>query len=779
MKTRPLLVALCSVAAVLVAAGCVTSASRPALMPPPTQSAPGESEDHQRLREEWIEMLHRHAPGLDWRRQDAGFRRVRMRQTLQAIEQLRDHGAGPGAAKRVATSAVSGSWVERGSGNVAGRTLATQYDAVGNQLSLFTHGGNVWRADRSALDWTSPADGTSFTPSRTAGFLERLTGSERLLVAADVPDGIYYSDNGGATWNAATGLTVGNAWYQAALTARDPTSSEVYALRVEYDFGPGSYRPRLYASTNRGAAFSDRGFIGQRDRVALFSPRYGSSTMYLLDDLMLKTITTGTHALVDVGSVTGAAALADGDRTALSGGVDGVGNTFLYVFILRNGAGSTEIYRSLNGGASWETRSPAPSYLFGSNSAETSTRDPSRLYVGGIDAYRSHDGAATWQQVNSWSQYYGLPAARLHADITNFDVFVDGLGIERVFVSTDGGTYESLDGLLTVQNLTLAGMRNGQYYTSYTVRAAPQAILVGAQDQGYQKAKVPLPGVTDFVQTISGDYAHLTSSNAGGRVWMVYPGFVQLDTLPATGNQPDLVSWNFSNANFQDWLFLPPIEADPLNPNRIMLAGGGIGANRHRLLTLTYNGGSITHSEGTFNFASRVTDVQFSRDGLTRYVINDAGQFYRDSGSGFSMRSSGLPDGQFFYGNCILMHATNPATIYVAGAGYSGPGVYRSLTNGDSFTAFDTGLPNTLVYDLATSADGAHLFAATELGPYYYDTGAASWVPIAAPATPDQIYWDVDFIDALQTARFSTYGRGIWDFVVDDPTQLFRNGFEG
>ena len=59
----------------------------------------------------------------------------------------------------------------------------------------------------------------------------------------------------------------------------------------------------------------------------------------------------------------------------------------------------------------------------------------------------------------------------------------------------------------------------------------------------------------------------------------------------------------------------------------------------------------------------------------------------------------------------------------------------------------------------------------------YYDTTASSWVALAAAQTPDQIYWHVDFIDALQTARFSTYGRGVWDFVIG-PSVLFANGFE-
>lgn len=739
-------------------------------LPAPVDSAPGERSDYQQRRREWVETLHRAAPGVDWRAQDAEYRRGALAARMQEVAMLRSAGAGPEVALRVRTRAVSGQWVERGSGNIAGRTLGTEFDVSANRLNVLSHGGNLWRADRTLLNWTSPADGASFTPRGTYGFLERLTGPERLLVLSDAPSGVWRSDDGGATWQAATGFATSNFWYATDFAARDPAGTEVYALRNEFST---SFRPRLYASTNRGSSFSGLGFMAARDQAALFSPRYGSSTMYLLDGLQLYTITPGTHALVPVSTIP-AAALASTHSLTLSGGVEGA-NTFLYAFIGR--ASATEVWRSLDGGGNWTRRTDAPTTLFGLNSAESSTRDPLRVYVGGVDAYRSHDGGQTWQIVNPWQQYYGQEATRLHADVPNFDVFVDGSNVERVYVSTDGGTYESLDGLITVQNLSLAGLRNAQYYGSYTVRTPPYAILVGAQDQGYQKETAPVAGINDFVQVISGDYAHLSSSNNGGNLWMVYPGFVQLDTAPATGNFTALREWQFGVNNFQGWLFLAPLEADPLNPNRVLLAGGGIGANRNRLITLTYNGASISHSEGSQDFGSFVTDVAYSRDGASRYVVNDAGQFWRDSGGGYTLRSSGLPDGQFFYGNCILVHTTTPGTIYVAGAGYSNPGVYRSTNNGDSFAPFATGLPSTLIYHLAMSADGQHLFAATELGPYYYDTATSAWIAIGASAAPDQIWWHVDYIDALQIARFSTYGRGVWDFVLS-LDRLFYSGFE-
>ena len=39
-------------------------------------------------------------------------------------------------------------------------------------------------------------------------------------------------------------------------------------------------------------------------------------------------------------------------------------------------------------------------------------------------------------------------------------------------------------------------------------------------------------------------------------------------------------------------------------------------------------------------------------------------------------------------------------------------------------------------------------------------------------SAPDQTYWSVDFVPEINTARFGTYGRGIWDFVLDENYDL-------
>jgi len=78
------------------------------------------------------------------------------------------------------------------------------------------------------------------------------------------------------------------------------------------------------------------------------------------------------------------------------------------------------------------------------------------------------------------------------------------------------------------------------------------------------------------------------------------------------------------------------------------------------------------------------------------------------------------------------------------------------------------GLPRTLVFELSMSGDEEFIYAATAAGPFVYIAARGLWYPIAGIDAPEQTYWCVDYIEELRTARFGTYGRGLWDFAVTE-----------
>ncbi len=739
----------------------------------PVQELPEKDPRLGQMRREWVETIHRSAPDVDWRREDGRALAQLMTQRQARRLATADKGRAEFQLEGVDLGdGRIGRWFERGSGNQAGRVLATDYDPATGRILTYAHGGQIWRAQRSLLDWTSLNDAAQFVPRATSGFMRRLPGTpERLVIASDRPNGMFFSDDLGQNWTAAQGFPGSNAWYVTGLAVR-AGGNELYLSRNYYDFDSQSWRPKLFASSNRGASFADLGFVGTRDQVSLFSPRYDSSEVYLLNGTQLSRIVAGTQQVQALSKVPLNIAIG-GRSVLLSGGVSNSGEVFLFA-AYANGqtSGSTRLYRSLDGGLSWTSLSDAPTGAFSQNSMVSSSRNPDQVFVGGIDLYRSLNGGQSWQRVNSWTEYYSRPQDRLHADLPELSPFLEQDGTERFFISTDGGLYTSTDALLSVQNLSLNGLNVSQYYGSYTRREAPHHLLLGSQDQGYQKAlDPPVGGILYPFQEVSGDFAHLVSSDGGGNLWFTYPGSAWLDRATgAAGTQSQLASWGFAPNNFSGWLFLPPMLADPQDPTAALLGGGRIGAGEsHRVIRLQWNGSSITATASAQDFGSVITALAADALVVGRlYAVTSARQLWRsnDGGTNWSQLASNLPTHAFFYGQRILSDPVVPNRLYVAGAGYSSPGVLVSNDGGATFSPMTTGLPNTLVYDLAISPDGDWLFAATELGAFLYEQSSQSWLDIGAAGGPAQIYWHVDFVPALQTARFSTYGRGIWDFQI-------------
>jgi len=118
---------------------------------------------------------------------------------------------------------------------------------------------------------------------------------------------------------------------------------------------------------------------------------------------------------------------------------------------------------------------------------------------------------------------------------------------------------------------------------------------------------------------------------------------------------------------------------------------------------------------------------------------------------------------------------TTLGKIYVAGSGYSNPPVFVSIDNGQSFTSISSGIPSTMVYEIAVTTNDEFIFAATDAGPYVYITENNQWYDLGQNTAPNQVYWTVDYDPTTETVRYGTYGREIWDFKITDGLVSIKN----
>jgi len=702
-------------------------------------------------RKEWIEDMHRTAPGVDWRKIDEQTRRDKNLRKLALRKDLINSGKLPAKGKYIETfnnRDLVGYWEEKGSNNLSGRMLTTDYDVANNIIYGASQGNNIWVGDLEG-NWTNSLN--DYIKINNIQMVKVVPNGDqtRLIVVQDSPAIVYYTDDNGITWNTASGFS-SSGRIRRGIIVNDGNYT-MYVVRES------SGNCEIYRSTDLGETFSQIGtFAVSSGKMDMWTPKYGSTTVFFLNRNMLFKFENDDFVLVatfDLDFSINAIS-----KTILTG-CETQSSLYLYAMFRANDI--AYFYQSADGGYNWQYKSQIEGdYLipFTKNSFTCSSLNPLNIYVGGMECFRSFDGGANWTKLNEWWEYYDNMDSMLHADIPGINIFRIGDNFEFVLISTDGGTYASYDDLLTVQNISLTGLRISQYYSTYTHRIDPRIVFAGSQDQGFQRTLNDHGGIMDLTQIISGDYGHIVSGDDGNSVWSVYPGFAIY--YPNATENTNNSWWYFEGSNY---LWMPPLMEDPLNSRNVYVAGGGSSGDAH-LWHLMYQNGSISAVEEPYNFAeghngTKVSAMAYSPlDPDYRYVLTTDGRFFYSRNGGidwqFTPEFEG-PHSHYFYGSSIIASPSDIGKIYIAGSGYSNPAVYVSEDGGHTFSAMDTGLPNTLVFELAVS--GTYLFAATEVGPYAYEIdGNGEWFDLAGISGPDQVYWTVDYVPVINTVRFGT-----------------------
>lgn len=753
---------------------CPHGAAEARNMPAPTETIvldkDEENEDEEiRRREEWMENMHRAAPGTDWRAMDFATKKANYE---------RRKALGPrNQASKVATydtlagGNLIGNWFERGSVNQAGRIIVADLDTVNDIIYLGSAGGIVWKGNVDGSNWVPLNDDWQFNDIQTVRVIPNNSGGQRIFVAAG-RNNAFFSDDDGATWLTATGLSNAQNWGSIKrAVVLDDANHTIYVLLTEWDYTNWNSETSLYRSQDKGSTFSKitswpeptfRNINGKD----IWAATYSDSLAYFILDSLVYELNPGTGAPTQVGQINLNPGTGAPNRVYLTGHKSTAAGTYLYAFV------DQDIYQSTDAGANWSFKGNVGYNPFRQTSFSVSLDDPEMLFFGQVDAHKSTDGGATWTQLNNWYSYYGAVATDLHADIPSILSYYDRNGDEFQFICTDGGIYISHDDLLTFENLSLHGLNVSQYYSTYTHRGQTDYIYVGTQDQGFQRCQQDSGTVLGFNQVVSGDYGHIVSGNNGTSIWTNYPGFTHYYNFALNGNPT--ASWDFDTYDIPLWL--PPLMSHPVSPTRCYIAGGNVSGTGSKLLELSYTGANIQVTEMPYDFEAAsgggfISALDWDANNPTHfYVLTDNGKFFRstDSGNNWTPTSSfNGPTNHWFYGSDILI-ASN-GDIYLAGSGYNNPPVFRSTNGGTSFSSIQGSLPNTMVYQMAENHDGSLIFAATEVGPYVYVVSQNVWYPVDDGQAPDQIYWCVDYIPALRTARFGTYGRGIWDFTEAPP----------
>ena len=750
---------------------CNTHTDEVAYPPPTTEIKMDMEEDGKKeAKEKWLEDLHRCEEGLDWRTVEyqTSYEKYKVRQA-----QLEHIGLRSGD-EILANGQLMGRWRERGSANQAGSVIATYYHNEEDKIYTISAGGSLFRASPDGLDWEVINDRLRFS-----GLLLDYVGEgEDQRMVALINRLPHYSVDNGITWEPSTGIVHRDRWANSYFPIVH--KSKIFLLSKP-DYWSAL---TVYMSDDFGESFRQVKQLSSHDAANyyMFSPHHHEALFFVerLDTSQINMfILNDTTDLFEPYS----SSMATGYGKARCNMAGTVRDSTLELIIYN---GKNEVLKSINHGSSWEVIGSLPADPW-SVGIYISPSDPDVMLMGAVECHRSSDGGQSWQTINKWWDYYGDVVSKLHADIMYFNEFIDRDGHPSLLISNHGGLSISRNGGLTNTNIGLYGLNVSQYYSVRTDPLDRDLIYAGTQDQGLQRGRKDRADWVEFEQVISGDYGHISFTGDGRHMWCVYPGgWISYYENPHFNGSPTL-SYEIDSEHEAVWI--PPIIAAP-NPSKNMVyaAGGNIhGGEGSYLIKLIVENGSIVTDQIDYDFRAHtnngtVAAIAFSPlDSNRLYVATNNGFIFTstDRGQSFSRGIIKVPGAHYLYGSSILPGKSDDQTIIVGGSGYSTSPVVKSDDGGRIFRSMSDGLPPTTVLQLASNDDESLIFAATEAGPYVYVAADGIWYDMSGLSAPAQRYWSVEYLSDEKIARFGTYGRGIWDFEIEEITTATNAATKG
>jgi hypothetical protein len=457
----------------------------------------------------------------------------------------------------------------------------------------------------------------------------------------------------------------------------------------------------------------------------------------------------------------------------------------IYVYEGDSPTNNIRVAVSDNGGASWTNRGATglDKGQFGYNTyiyADPANADV--LYVGGRDVYKSTNGGVSWTNLTLSNESY--LSATAHPDQHAFAFSPAGSG--TIYIGNDGGLYKSVNG-----GSSFVSLNQTLSLTQFTSIARhptdPGITYGGTQDNGTQRR---LPGSNQWQDFAGGDGGKVVVNPADpSKVYTtVYFGRVRRWT--SNGSAGGGASNSTSNTTFGESAnddnariaFYPP------------LAGNGVNSTLYfGTWKLFINTSPDTNFTGGWTAPGGATDLtRGGQDVLSTIAVSrsDTNVIYTGSelgqvmvstngGANWSPVMNGLPN-RFI--TSITVDPTNPAVAFLTVSGFGSGHVFKTANTGASWTDISGNLPNTPVNALLIDPNNPSvLYAGTDVGVLRSTVGGNSWQAFNNGMPPAVVMGFT--ANASGQIQLATYGRGAYEsvaaptctYALSTSTQSFPN----
>lgn len=329
--------------------------------------------------------------------------------------------------------------------------------------------------------------------------------------------------------------------------------------------------------------------------------------------------------------------------------------------------------------------------------------NPDIVFAGGTNLYRSTDGFSSSEN-SKWIGGYdpeGSTDVYLNHHPDQHDLLFYPSNADRMLSASDGGLRLSEDG--TADSVMWQSLNNGfltsQFFTIAQSKEEGDPTLIGGmQDNGTDLTLSS--GLSNWREIIGGDGGY-AATTLGNQLW--FASFQNGQTLRLTLNS-DLAITSFGRVDPGNlvaesgsaYLFINPFVLDPLNPNRMFIAGGNhlyFNANVSQIPSGSQEPTSLGWERVTQNSdsISIVSAVDISFDSEVVYFGTSSGQLFKLSNASNSanfivdqLDDSSFPESAYI--SCIAIHPEDQDHILVIFSNYNIPSIFESTDGGQTFS---------------------------------------------------------------------------------------------
>ncbi len=695
--------------------------------------------------------------------------------------------------KRNSTKAAY-TWVERGPGNISGRTrglIIHPDDPTGDTWIVGSVGGGVWKTTDAGTTWRTL---TSQIPNLATSTIA-MAGSDHSVIYAGTGEGFYNVDqidgtgiwkttDGGATWNQLQSTTDPSLFKNIMRIVVDPTNPDVVLAASGLGFNGGATSSKIYKSTDGGNSWTE-----------VYNSSTSNVQQIVADPLNFN------HLYATINGVGVISSKNAGDTwNNSSSGIGSVGRMEMSIspadpnrlFISAQGGPSGSIfYYSTDAGSSWTGVDLGKDFLGGQgwydNACGAHPYDPNICYVGGVNIWKvtiNSNGAASISIVTDGYGQFGGTGKGVHVDQHNFAfVKTDTANKKfRMLVGNDGGVaYTDNEGA------TFKAPKNGYNTTQFygaDKRNGADEYVGGMQDNSswFTPAGVSADSLTQWKAAWGGDGYEASWHYTDPNKIIVSSQYNRLGRSLDGGKTFQNIVSSVTDVGGSKAPFFTKVAKSKQDPDLIFIMGS---SGAWRSADFGENWRNIKLAGGDFGGTSTFSQIKISlADPQVVWVgsnVNPTGGMFVSVNGGYNFtKTNGYQTIDMGRITGLDTHPVDPNTAYVTFSFADAPKILRTTNLGQTWEDISgfgtnaessTGFPDVATFSvLVMPFDSNMIWSGTEIGIFETVNGGAEWHFLDSNLPAVAVY-ELSIVNDQVIA--ATHGRGVWTATLAE-----LNGYE-